>query len=152
MIFNIWMFVWLHSGGFQRPPELLVLRKVHDQLGRPVLGQRLKRQSHIHLEGTLYILIRHSLCLGCFQCVFFFKPTLTFQISDPQHPPMLLQGHSEEVTSVAWCPTDFTKVRRQAFLFLRVVWHFRRHFESPRDIKPVAGPVISIPVLFWRWI
>lgn len=36
---------------------------------------------------------------------------VTFQISNPELPPMTLQGHSEEVTSVAWCPTDFTKVR-----------------------------------------
>lgn len=35
---------------------------------------------------------------------------VTFQLSDPQHPPMMLQGHSEEVTCVSWCPTDFTKV------------------------------------------
>lgn len=27
---------------------------------------------------------------------------------------MTLQGHSEEVTSVAWCPTDFTKVKAKA--------------------------------------
>lgn len=33
-----------------------------------------------------------------------------FQISEPAQPPMMLQGHSQEVTSVAWCPTDFTKV------------------------------------------
>ncbi|XP_036003199.1 denticleless protein homolog [Fundulus heteroclitus] len=36
--------------------------------------------------------------------------TYIWKISDPQHPPMMLQGHSEEVTSVAWCPTDFTKI------------------------------------------
>lgn len=34
---------------------------------------------------------------------------------------MMLQGHSEEVTSVVWCPTDFTKVRQQTFKFLCVV-------------------------------
>lgn len=33
-----------------------------------------------------------------------------WKISDPSHPPMMLQGHSEEVTSVSWCPTDFTKI------------------------------------------
>lgn len=42
---------------------------------------------------------------------------LTFQISEPNQPPMMLQGHSEEVTSVAWCPTDLTKVSRQTFIF-----------------------------------
>ncbi|XP_069464629.1 denticleless protein homolog [Ambystoma mexicanum] len=33
-----------------------------------------------------------------------------WRVSDPQHPPMMLQGHSQEVTSVAWCPSDFTKI------------------------------------------
>uniref|UniRef100_A0AAX7VFH7 Denticleless E3 ubiquitin protein ligase homolog n=1 Tax=Astatotilapia calliptera TaxID=8154 RepID=A0AAX7VFH7_ASTCA len=37
--------------------------------------------------------------------------TYIWKISNPELPPMTLQGHSEEVTSVAWCPTDFTKVR-----------------------------------------
>ncbi|CAG01529.1 unnamed protein product, partial [Tetraodon nigroviridis] len=35
--------------------------------------------------------------------------TYIWKISDPKSPPMMLQGHSEEVTSVVWCPTDFTK-------------------------------------------
>ncbi|XP_065124939.1 denticleless protein homolog [Paramisgurnus dabryanus] len=33
-----------------------------------------------------------------------------WKISDPKQGPMMLQGHSQEVTSVAWCPTDFTKI------------------------------------------
>ncbi|RXN30754.1 denticleless-like protein [Labeo rohita] len=33
-----------------------------------------------------------------------------WKISDPKQAPMMLQGHSQEVTSVAWCPTDFTKI------------------------------------------
>ncbi|XP_063774318.1 denticleless protein homolog [Pseudophryne corroboree] len=33
-----------------------------------------------------------------------------WQVSNPQAPPMMLQGHSQEVTSVTWCPSDFTKV------------------------------------------
>lgn len=32
------------------------------------------------------------------------------KVSDPELPPMMLLGHSQEVTSVAWCPSDFTKV------------------------------------------
>uniref|UniRef100_A0A3B4HAX5 Denticleless E3 ubiquitin protein ligase homolog n=1 Tax=Pundamilia nyererei TaxID=303518 RepID=A0A3B4HAX5_9CICH len=36
--------------------------------------------------------------------------TYIWKISNPELPPMTLQGHSEEVTSVAWCPTDFTKI------------------------------------------
>ncbi|CAB1342698.1 unnamed protein product [Coregonus sp. 'balchen'] len=33
-----------------------------------------------------------------------------WKMSDPKQPPMMLQGHSQEVTSIAWCPTDFTKI------------------------------------------
>ncbi|XP_075781265.1 denticleless protein homolog isoform X2 [Pelodiscus sinensis] len=33
-----------------------------------------------------------------------------WKISDPHLPPMMLLGHSQEVTSVAWCPSDFTKI------------------------------------------
>uniref|UniRef100_A0A8C7FM92 Denticleless E3 ubiquitin protein ligase homolog (Drosophila) n=1 Tax=Oncorhynchus kisutch TaxID=8019 RepID=A0A8C7FM92_ONCKI len=33
-----------------------------------------------------------------------------WKISDTKHPPMMLQGHSQQVTSIAWCPTDFTKI------------------------------------------
>ncbi|KAM4692717.1 denticleless protein homolog [Discoglossus pictus] len=33
-----------------------------------------------------------------------------WQVSDPQVPPFTLQGHSQEVTSVTWCPSDFTKI------------------------------------------
>ncbi|KAM4601300.1 denticleless protein homolog [Polymixia lowei] len=33
-----------------------------------------------------------------------------WKLSEPKRPPMMLQGHSQEVTSIAWCPTDFTKI------------------------------------------
>lgn len=35
---------------------------------------------------------------------------------------MMLQGHSEEVTSVVWCPTDFTKVKSQGQLVIPVLF------------------------------
>ncbi|CAB1340468.1 unnamed protein product [Coregonus sp. 'balchen'] len=35
--------------------------------------------------------------------------TYIWKISDPKQAPMMLQGHNQEVTSIAWCPTDFTK-------------------------------------------
>ena len=31
----------------------------------------------------------------------------------PWHPPTVLLGQSQEVTSVCWCPSDFTKVCKQ---------------------------------------
>jgi len=33
-----------------------------------------------------------------------------WKISNPTQAPMMLQGHNQEVTSVQWCPTDFTKI------------------------------------------
>ncbi|CDQ75756.1 unnamed protein product [Oncorhynchus mykiss] len=36
--------------------------------------------------------------------------TYIWKISDPKQVPMMLQGHKQEVTSIAWCPTDFTKI------------------------------------------
>lgn len=33
-----------------------------------------------------------------------------FKVSEPSLPPRILVGHSQEVTSIAWCPSDFTKV------------------------------------------
>uniref|UniRef100_A0A4W3IGX8 Uncharacterized protein n=1 Tax=Callorhinchus milii TaxID=7868 RepID=A0A4W3IGX8_CALMI len=33
-----------------------------------------------------------------------------WKVSNPRQPPTVLQGHSQEVTSVTWCPSDFTKV------------------------------------------
>ncbi|CAL8317873.1 unnamed protein product [Merluccius merluccius] len=36
--------------------------------------------------------------------------TYIWKLSDPKCPPMLLQGHSQEVTSIKWSPTDFTKI------------------------------------------
>lgn len=32
------------------------------------------------------------------------------KVSEPSLPPRILVGHSQEVTSIAWCPSDFTKV------------------------------------------
>eukprot|EP00062_Callorhinchus_milii_P019229 gi/632973600/ref/XP_007903231.1/ PREDICTED: denticleless protein homolog [Callorhinchus milii] len=33
-----------------------------------------------------------------------------WKVSNPRQPPTVLQGHSQEVTSVTWCPSDFTKI------------------------------------------
>ncbi|XP_051866850.1 denticleless protein homolog isoform X2 [Pristis pectinata] len=33
-----------------------------------------------------------------------------WKVTDPLHPPTVLQGHSQEVTSVSWCPSDFSKI------------------------------------------
>ncbi|NWH61549.1 DTL protein, partial [Geococcyx californianus] len=33
-----------------------------------------------------------------------------WKVSEPNLPPWILFGHSQEVTSIAWCPSDFTKI------------------------------------------
>ncbi|XP_035177553.1 denticleless protein homolog isoform X1 [Oxyura jamaicensis] len=33
-----------------------------------------------------------------------------WKVSEPSLPPRILVGHSQEVTSIAWCPSDFTKI------------------------------------------
>ncbi|XP_078085953.1 denticleless protein homolog [Mustelus asterias] len=33
-----------------------------------------------------------------------------WKTSDPHHPPAMLHGHTQEVTCVSWCPSDFSKI------------------------------------------
>ncbi|NWH88356.1 DTL protein, partial [Aegithalos caudatus] len=33
-----------------------------------------------------------------------------WKVSEPSCPPRIFLGHSQEVTSIAWCPSDFTKI------------------------------------------
>ncbi|XP_073349210.1 denticleless protein homolog [Pagrus major] len=56
--------------------------------------------------------------------------TYIWKISDPNHPPMMLQGHSEEVTSVAWCPTDFTKIASCSDDHTVRIWRLRREMDG----------------------
>ncbi|XP_024146611.1 denticleless protein homolog [Oryzias melastigma] len=56
--------------------------------------------------------------------------TYIWKISDPQHPPMMLQGHSEEVTSVAWCPTDFTKIASCSDDHTVRIWRLHRQTDE----------------------
>ncbi|KAL7389024.1 hypothetical protein ABVT39_024995 [Epinephelus coioides] len=53
-----------------------------------------------------------------------------WKISDPKHPPMMLQGHSEEVTSVAWCPTDFTKIASCSDDHTVRIWRLHREMDG----------------------
>ncbi|XP_076612857.1 denticleless protein homolog [Chaetodon auriga] len=56
--------------------------------------------------------------------------TYIWKISHPEHPPMTLQGHSEEVTSVAWCPTDFTKIASCSDDHTVRIWRLRREMDG----------------------
>ncbi|CAL1585594.1 unnamed protein product [Knipowitschia caucasica] len=53
-----------------------------------------------------------------------------WKISSPSRPPMMLQGHSEEVTSVSWCPTDFTKIASCSDDHSVRIWRLRRQTEE----------------------
>ncbi|XP_023152774.2 denticleless protein homolog isoform X1 [Amphiprion ocellaris] len=56
--------------------------------------------------------------------------TYIWKICDPQHPPTMLQGHSEEVTSVAWCPTDFTKIASCSDDHTIRIWRLHRDIDG----------------------
>ncbi|CAN9507820.1 unnamed protein product [Ophioblennius macclurei] len=56
--------------------------------------------------------------------------TYIWKISDPQHPPVILQGHSEEVTSVAWCPSDFTKIASCSDDHTVRIWRLHRETDG----------------------
>ncbi|XP_056283668.1 denticleless protein homolog [Pseudoliparis swirei] len=56
-----------------------------------------------------------------------------WKISDPKHPPMMLQGHSEEVTSVSWCPTDFTKIASCSDDHTVRIWRLHREMDGAQS-------------------
>nr|XP_020484156.1 denticleless protein homolog [Labrus bergylta] len=59
--------------------------------------------------------------------------TYIWKISDPTQSPMTLQGHSEEVTSVAWCPTDFTKIASCSDDHTVRIWRLHRGMDGARS-------------------
>ncbi|TNN76144.1 Denticleless [Liparis tanakae] len=56
-----------------------------------------------------------------------------WKISDPKQPPMMLQGHSEEVTSVSWCPTDFTKIASCSDDHTVRIWRLHREMDGAQS-------------------
>ncbi|XP_066451138.1 denticleless protein homolog [Eleutherodactylus coqui] len=53
-----------------------------------------------------------------------------WQVSDPHAAPVMLQGHSQEVTSVTWSPTDFSKVVTCSDDNTIKVWRLKRRSSS----------------------
>ncbi|XP_029449112.1 denticleless protein homolog isoform X2 [Rhinatrema bivittatum] len=49
-----------------------------------------------------------------------------WKVSECQLPPVLLMGHSQEVTSVAWCPSDFSKIATCSDDNTVRIWRLRR--------------------------
>ncbi|XP_026174449.1 denticleless protein homolog [Mastacembelus armatus] len=64
-----------------------------------------------------------------------------WKISDPQCPPMMLQGHNEEVTSIAWCPTDFTKIASCSDDHTVRIWRLHRKMEGAQSAVGEANLV-----------
>ncbi|XP_033000706.1 denticleless protein homolog [Lacerta agilis] len=53
-----------------------------------------------------------------------------WKVSEPQLPPMMLIGHLQEVTSVAWCPSDFTKISTCSDDNTVKIWRLKRGTEE----------------------
>ncbi|XP_026551203.1 denticleless protein homolog [Pseudonaja textilis] len=58
------------------------------------------------------------------QCAYIWK------VSEPQLPPMVLHGHLQEVTSVAWCPSDFTKISTCSDDNTIKIWRLRQNIKE----------------------
>ncbi|NXW61079.1 DTL protein, partial [Eurystomus gularis] len=61
-----------------------------------------------------------------------------WKVSEPSLPPRILLGHSQEVTSIAWCPSDFTKIATCSDDNTVRIWRLQRH---PEAEKPAFSKV-----------
>nr|KAF6396579.1 denticleless E3 ubiquitin protein ligase-like protein [Rousettus aegyptiacus] len=63
-----------------------------------------------------------------------------WKVSTPWHPPTVLLGHSQEVTSVCWCPSDFTKIATCSDDNTLKIWRLNRGLEEkPGDKLSLVG-------------
>nr|KAF6315977.1 denticleless E3 ubiquitin protein ligase-like protein [Pipistrellus kuhlii] len=58
-----------------------------------------------------------------------------WKVSTPWHPPTVLLGHSQEVTSVCWCPSDFTKIATCSDDNTLKIWRLNRGLEEKSGDK-----------------
>ncbi|KAM7118365.1 denticleless protein homolog isoform 1-T1 [Ciconia maguari] len=56
-----------------------------------------------------------------------------WKVSEPSLPPRILLGHSQEVTSIAWCPSDFTKIATCSDDNTVRIWRLRRRPEEEKS-------------------
>ncbi|NXF10872.1 DTL protein, partial [Smithornis capensis] len=61
-----------------------------------------------------------------------------WKVSEPSLPPRILLGHSQEVTSVAWCPSDYTKIATCSDDNTVRIWRLRH---LPEEEKLVSGKI-----------
>ncbi|NWU69149.1 DTL protein, partial [Pterocles burchelli] len=56
-----------------------------------------------------------------------------WKVSEPSLPPRILLGHTQEVTSIAWCPSDFTKIATCSDDNTVRIWRLQRHLEEEKS-------------------
>ncbi|NXD68451.1 DTL protein, partial [Eolophus roseicapillus] len=56
-----------------------------------------------------------------------------WKVSEPSLPPRILLGHSQEVTSIAWCPSDFTKIATCSDDNTVRIWRLRHRPEEEKS-------------------
>ncbi|KAF1580619.1 hypothetical protein FQV11_0013083, partial [Eudyptes moseleyi] len=56
-----------------------------------------------------------------------------WKVSEPSLPPRILLGHSQEVTSIAWCPSDFTKIATCSDDNTVRIWRLQRRPEEEKS-------------------
>ncbi|XP_067901929.1 denticleless protein homolog [Heterodontus francisci] len=56
-----------------------------------------------------------------------------WKVSDPLHPPTVLQGHSQEVTCVTWCPSDFSKIATCSDDNTVRIWRLNREMDVAKS-------------------
>ncbi|NWX25846.1 DTL protein, partial [Notiomystis cincta] len=64
-----------------------------------------------------------------------------WKVSEPSLPPRILLGHSQEVTSIAWCPSDFTKIATCSDDNTVRIWRLRRCPEEEKSASRKASMV-----------
>ncbi|NXF83490.1 DTL protein, partial [Sclerurus mexicanus] len=58
-----------------------------------------------------------------------------WKVSEPSLPPRMLLGHSQEVTSIAWCPSDYTKIATCSDDNTVRIWRLRRLPEEEKSVS-----------------
>ncbi|XP_053314665.1 denticleless protein homolog [Spea bombifrons] len=61
-----------------------------------------------------------------------------WQVSDPQAPPVTLTGHCQEVTSVTWCQSDFTKIATCSDDNTVRIWRLNRNSDDADKVDCVG--------------
>ncbi|NWH98361.1 DTL protein, partial [Tichodroma muraria] len=64
-----------------------------------------------------------------------------WKVSEPSLPPRILLGHSQEVTSIAWCPSDFTKIATCSDDNTVRIWRLQRCPEEEKSVSRKANLV-----------